>query len=168
MWLVAVIPFILQAVAILLDEGYFHIKRTLPRWERIGHPIDTLSVLICFSFALFSPFSFSTLKIYLLLAAISCVLVTKDEFVHKHHCCARENWLHALLFTLHPITLGLAGFIWPISQEKPVASWMQQWLSEPQILRKFLLFQVIILTLFLIYQVVFWNLVWKEKCVEKE
>ncbi|MGL4540590.1 MAG: hypothetical protein ACRCU0_06415 [Candidatus Rhabdochlamydia sp.] len=168
MWIVAVIPFVLQAVAMAFDEGYFHIKRKLPRWERIGHPIDTLSVLICFSFVLLVPFSFSTLKTYLLLATISCILVTKDEFVHKHHCCAKENWLHALLFTLHPITLGLAGFIWPISQDKSVVNWMQQWLSEPQILRKLLLVQVTMLTLFLIYQVVFWNLVWKEKCIEEE
>lgn len=169
MWVVAVIPFILQAVAMILDEGYFHIRRTLPRWERIGHPIDTLSVLVCFLFVLIVPFSSSSVKIYLFLAAISCILVTKDEFIHKQHCCAKENWLHALLFTLHPITLGLTGFIWPISQEKPVVLWMQQWLSEPEILRKCIVFQVAVLTLFLMYQVIFWNVIWKEKkCVGKE
>lgn len=163
MWVIAVIPFILQAVAMVLDEGYFHKKRTLPRWERIGHPIDTLSVLMCFLFAVMVPFSYSSLKIYLLLSAVSCILVTKDEFVHKQYCCAKENWLHALLFTLHPITLGLAGFIWPVSQGKPVVFWIQQWLREPQILRKLLLFQVGALSLFLMYQVIYWNVIWKEK-----
>lgn len=163
MWVIAAIPFILQAIAMVFDEGYFHIRRTLPRWERIGHPIDTLSVLVCFLFVLVTPFSPSSLKIYLFLAGTSCILVTKDEFVHKHHCCAKENWLHALLFTLHPITLGLAGFIWPISQERPVALWMQQWLSEPEILRTFILLQVAVLTLFFSYQVIFWNIIWKAK-----
>lgn len=163
MWVIAIIPFILQAIAMVFDERYFHKKRTLPRWERIGHPIDTLSVLMCFLFTVIVPFSYSSLKIYLLLSAVSCILVTKDEFIHKQYCCAKENWLHALLFTLHPITLGLAGFIWPVSQGKPVVLWIQQWLTEPQALRNFLLFQVVALSLFLIYQVVYWNVIWKEK-----
>src|SRR5438105_13033611 len=108
MWFLGLIPFILQAIAMIFDEGYFHIRRGLPRWERIGHPVDTLSVIACMGFVLFVPFSTSTLVGYIALAAFSSILVTKDEFVHKHHCPATEQWLHALFFTLHPITLTCA------------------------------------------------------------
>ena len=66
--LLILIPFLLQMVIIGVDEWYFHLKRGLPKWERIGHPIDTLSVLACFAFVLFVPFSTLTLKIYIGLA----------------------------------------------------------------------------------------------------
>ena len=105
MRLLAVLPFALQAVGMVFDEGYFHIRRGLPRWERIGHPIDTGSVLICMAFVLFVPFSATALAVYIALASFSSILVTKDEFVHKEHCPATENWLHAVLFTLHPVAL---------------------------------------------------------------
>src|SRR5438105_1874665 len=113
MWIYALIPFLLQSVVILLDEGVFHYRRGLPLWERIGHPLDTLSLLICLGIVLFLPFNPTNLKIFGCFAVLSCLMVTKDEFVHKHHCSGSENWLHALLFILHPITLALAGMIWP-------------------------------------------------------
>ena len=47
------------------------------------------------------------------LAIFSCLFVTKDERVHLGHCCAAEQWLHALLFTLHPLVLLSAGLLWP-------------------------------------------------------
>ena len=113
MWVLSLLPFALQALAIAFDEGYFHVRRGLPKWERIGHPIDTLSVLLCMGFVLFVPFSSHALIYYCLLASFSTILVTTDEFVHKHHCPASENWIHAILFTLHPITLISAAFIGP-------------------------------------------------------
>ncbi|MBU6446621.1 MAG: hypothetical protein KGQ49_04415, partial [Verrucomicrobia bacterium] len=82
MWILSLFPFALQAICMLFDESYFHIRRGLPLWERIGHPIDTLSVLICMGFVLWVPFSKETLIVYILLAAFSSILVTKDEFVH--------------------------------------------------------------------------------------
>ncbi len=167
MWILSLIPFILQAIVIILDEGYFHIRRGLPKWERIGHPIDTLSVLICMGFVLFIPFSTKTLIIYCLLATASSILVTKDEFVHKEHCPAAENWLHALLFTLHPITLISAGFIWPVAQRIEVSPWIANILDHPEELHLFLFGQFITMTLFLVYQIVFWNFVWKNKPVLK-
>ena len=78
-----------------IDEFYFHVKRGLPKWERIGHPLDTLTVLACFAFILIFPYSSLNLKIYIGLALFSCVFVTKDEFVHKECCPASEQWLHA-------------------------------------------------------------------------
>ncbi len=168
MWLIGLIPFVLQAIVMVFDEGYFHIRRGLPKWERIGHPIDTLSVLICMGFVVFIPFNTKTLIIYCVLASLSSILVTKDEFVHKHHCPASEQWLHALLFTLHPITLISAGFIWPVVQNVEVASWISDILNRPESLRLFLQGQCITMSLFLVYQIVFWNFIWKDKPVLKQ
>lgn len=167
MWVYALIPFCLQAVAIMIDEVYFHWKRGLPKWERIGHPIDTLSLLVCMFFVVFVPFSASALNVYCVLAVISCLMVTKDEFVHKHHCPASENWLHALLFLLHPITLTMAGLIWPISQGVEVPVWLSAWLDAPAALLFFLYMQTAVMFLFFLYQVIFWNFVWKNSPVHK-
>ncbi|HSX26159.1 MAG TPA: hypothetical protein VLE89_04040 [Chlamydiales bacterium] len=168
MWTLATLPFALQALAILIDEGYFHIRRGLPKWERIGHPLDTFSVIVCMGYVLFVPFSTKTLILYILLASLSSLLVTKDEFVHKEHCPAAENWLHAILFTLHPITLTCAGFIWPVVQGVEVAPWLARLLDQPPMLKSFLYAQCIAMTLFMIYQIVFWNLIWKDKPVLKQ
>lgn len=141
MWLL--IPFILQFIVIGLDEYCFHLKRGLPLWERIGHPIDTLSVLACFVFAYTIPYSETSLKGYIALALFSCLMVTKDEFVHKHHCPAAEHWLHALLFINHPILLTCVGFIWKY---------------PTPFLSGFLVLQMLFVVLFFLYQVIYWNL----------
>lgn len=163
MWFLGLLPFVFQAIAMIFDEGYFHIRRGLPKWERIGHPIDTLSVLICMGFVLFVPFSTKTLILYCLLASLSSLLVTKDEFVHKHHCPASEQWLHALLFTLHPITLISAGFMWPVVQNIEVSPWISNILNNRDALHQFLICQLITMSAFLVYQIVFWNFLWKDK-----
>ena len=168
MWLLSLIPFALQAIVMVFDECYFHIRRGLPKWERIGHPIDTASVLLCMGFVIFVPFSTNALILYCLLATGSSILVTKDEFVHKEHCPASENWLHALLFTLHPITLISAGFMWPVAQNIEVTPWIARILDNPEQLQLFLRVQFGTMTLFLIYQIVFWNFIWKNKPVLKQ
>lgn len=147
----------------IFDEGYFHIRRGLPKWERIGHPVDTLSVIACMGYILWVPFSSKALIIYILLASFSSILVTKDEFVHKKHCPASENWLHALLFTLHPITLTCAGFIWPVAQGVEVTSWITNWLNNSQSLHLFLQMQFGAMCLFFTYQVIYWNWIWAEQ-----
>ena len=167
MWILSLFPFALQALAMVLDEGYFHIRRGLPLWERIGHPVDTLSVILCMGYVLFIPFSSKALIFYCILASLSCLLVTKDEFVHKEHCPGAENWLHAVLFTLHPITLTIAGFIWPVVQGVEVTPWIAKWLSAPRELHLFLQGQFGVMILFLIYQIIFWNVLWKDKPVIK-
>jgi len=168
MWILAILPFALQALGMAFDEGYFHIRRGLPRWERIGHPIDTCSVLLCMGFLLFIPFSSLTLTIYIALAIFSSILVTKDEFVHKEYCPAWENWLHAVLFTLHPITLTCAGFMWPVVQDVEVTPWIARWLNHKEALRLFLQMQFGAMLFFLGYQIIFWNVIWKEKPVLKQ
>ncbi len=160
------LPFFIQAAAIFIDEYYFHIKRGLPKWERIGHPIDTFSVLICFIFAAVFPFNALYLKLYILLAAISCLMVTKDEFVHKHHCPASENWLHALLFINHPIVLSITGIMWWQFSSETVPQWLSSWFSNPLFFRLFLWSQIGFISLFLIYQIIYWNFLWKEKNIK--
>ena len=157
MWTLSLLPFGIQMLAILFDEGYFHWKRGLPRWERIGHPLDTLSSLLCMGFVIFVPFSAKMLIVYILLSSFSCLFITKDEFVHKHHCCASDNWLHAILFVLHPITLTSAAFIWPVAQGIEVAPWISHWLSNKEALKTFLYLQFSAMISFMIYQIVFWN-----------
>jgi hypothetical protein len=108
----ALIVFSLQAVLMVVDEVHFHRSRGLPKWERIGHPVDTLSVFICFALALFFDPTRTALFVYVALAVFSCLLVTKDEGVHAQHCSPMEHWLHSLLFILHPLVLIGAGLLW--------------------------------------------------------
>lgn len=161
------VPFIVQAFAIGFDEYYFHIKRGLPLWERIGHPIDTLSVFICFLFTLLVPYSPTALKWYMGLAVFSCLMVTKDEWVHKHHCPGSEHWLHALLFINHPIILTAVGLIWAaLSGAGP--AWVKNWLLELTSLHTFIIMQAVFTALFFSYQAIYWNLIWKEKEVKTQ
>ena len=138
-WLM--IPFALQGTAMLFDEFHFHRKRGLARWERVGHPLDTLSVLACFGFISAVPPTDSNIRIYVGLCAFSCLFITKDEGVHTGACDATENWLHAILFVLHPVTFFAAGMMW---QSAPDA-WS-------------LTIQPYIVLAFLFYQVIYWNI----------
>jgi hypothetical protein len=154
-------PFIVQTLVILIDEFYFHVRRGLPKWERLGHPLDTLTVLICFFFLIFVPYSSLALKIYIGLAIFSCIFVTKDEFVHKECCPASEQWLHALLFLNHPVVLASAGLIWLTFGRAEVPTWLSGLIPYAQMLRTFLWMQSGMVALFFVYQLVYWNLVWK-------
>lgn len=165
MWIL--VPFIIQAIALVFDEGYFHLKRGLPKWERIGHPLDTLSYLLCMTIVLFVPFSTWNLGLYIFFGVASCLLVTKDEFVHKDHCPGAENWLHALLFILHPITLILMGMIWIAVDGQELPIFLAAWFDNPEGLNLFLYFQYGVIWTFCFYQIIFWNLVWKDKPVLK-
>jgi hypothetical protein len=140
-------PFILQAVLMSIDEFYCHKRRTLKRWERFGHPLDTFVFIICLVFLLLATPEANAFWIYTVLATVSCLLITKDEWQHKLHCDAFENWLHALLFVLHPVVLIWAGYLW--------------WSGSS---RFFLVISsnVLLSICFLFYQVFYWN-VWRRK-----
>jgi hypothetical protein len=141
---VLLVPAGLQALAMLIDEGWYHRRRGLPRWERIGHPVDTLSVALCYGWLLASrPEEPRALPIYVALAFASSLLVTKDEPVHARRCEPGEQWLHAVLFVLHPMVFVAFGVIW---------WWGDRWVIAGQLA----------LTLALmLYQVVYWSLLWK-------
>ena len=97
----------------LIDELVFHRKRGLPRWERIGHPLDTLTTAACYGWLLAVPAGAPyALAGYVTLCAFSCLFITKDELVHSRLCAPLEIWLHALLFVLHPIVFLAFGLIW--------------------------------------------------------
>ncbi|MDZ4771723.1 MAG: hypothetical protein SGI72_01175 [Planctomycetota bacterium] len=110
---ILLLPAILQAIAMIADEGVFHRRRGLDRWERLGHPFDALCVAGCYAWLLSnSPRDEHALSIYIAAAAASCVLITKDEFVHARVCKPLEHWLHAVLFVLHPIVFLAFGVLW--------------------------------------------------------
>jgi hypothetical protein len=152
------IPFIVQAIVIFLDEYIYHIKRGLPKWERIGHPIDTFSVICCLAFVLLVPYDATMIKWYVILGAFSCILITKDEFIHKHVCPASEQWLHSILFVNHSVLLTAIGLMWPRLSGRDVF----RWLPEGEVLNSFLWLQAAGATLFCLYQVVYWNFIYKE------
>jgi hypothetical protein len=139
------LPLLLQAAAMLVDELYFHRRRGLKRWESVGHPLDTLSVLACYGLALWATPSESNLVSYALLAAFSCLFVTKDELVHAAQCRPGEHWLHAVLFMLHPIVLGSVALLW-FRQERGLLG-----------------LSAILTAGFGVYQLTYWNLPWARR-----
>lgn len=134
-------PIVLQAMCMVFDEFYFHHKRGLGLWEKVGHPLDTLTVLTCFIFLTQKSYSEENLLLFSAMAFFSCLFVTKDEFVHSELCEPRENWLHAVLFILHPLVFVSAALIW--KQSGP---------DHP-----FLWGQSLVLLIVLLYQVIYWN-----------
>lgn len=160
-------PFVLQTALIFFDEFYFHHKRGLPRWERIGHPLDSLSVLLCFIYVLFCPYDGLHLKIYIGLALFSCIFVTKDEFIHKECCPASEQWLHALLFINHPILLSLLGILWSLYQSVIPPSFLIPFLEYRSQIATFLWIQTFFIGSYALYQALYWNVFRKRQLPRK-
>jgi hypothetical protein len=136
-------PFLAQASATLFDERVFHRGRRLPRWERLGHPLDTLTVLACYGWLVASPPSGGRALVYVALATFSCLFVTKDEAVHASRCPPGEHWTHAVLFLLHPVVLIDAGYLWGAGR-----------------LRVVLLGEVLLTAALAVYQLLYWNGPW--------
>jgi hypothetical protein len=153
------LPFGLQMVCMAFDELYFHRRRGLPRWERIGHPLDTLTVLICLLWLLSVPPGSAAIAIYAGLGIFSCLFVTKDEQVHLHHCDAAEQWVHALLFTLHPLVLLSAGLLWPAAHgiRNAGTGWIHYAGNE----RTLLTALCAVVFGFGMFQFIYWNLLWR-------
>lgn len=138
------IPFIIQGVVMAADEFWAHEQRSLPRWERIGHPLDSLTVLLAFLYLLIFPYEEARVAIFVGLALFSCVFITKDEFVHSKECHGFEHWLHSLLFILHPVVFFCAAGLWQAGD------------------RSFLLWQTIIVGVFMFYQIIRWSIPWPQ------
>ena len=149
MQLIYYFPFIVQAGAIFFDEFYYHHKRGLGAWEKVGHPLDTLTVLLSYSFLIFIPYTQSHLVEFIMLATFSSLFITKDEFVHAELCEAGEHWLHSLLFVVHPVCFLSAALLWIENQGS-----------------YFLAAQALFLTCFMLYQIIFWGIPWK-KSIQK-
>ena len=140
MLVLLVVPVALQALAMVVDEGWFHRRRGLPRWERIGHPLDTLTIALCLAWLVVAPRTEQTLWIYGALAVFSTLFVTKDEPIHARLCSAGEQWLHSILFVLHPIVLAAFALLW--------------WRGQSTVISV----QLGVTIAFGLYQVVYWNL----------
>lgn len=109
LWL---LPFALQGLAMGVDEFGFHRRRPVSRWEWLGHVLDTLVFLGCLGCPLLVPPGPPQVRFYAALAAGSCLLITKDEWVHRRRCSGGEQWLHAVLFILHPVVLIATACLW--------------------------------------------------------
>jgi hypothetical protein len=136
------LPFLLQGLAMFVDEFYFHEKRGIKLWEKVGHPLDTLTVLLCYIYLIWGG---NDVTIYVALSAFSCLFITKDEFVHANVSPASEHWLHALLFILHPICFLAAYFL----------------KIQGQI--EFLKIQTLVVFIFMLYQALRWSYPWRIK-----
>ncbi|MGZ3723914.1 MAG: hypothetical protein ACXVA9_13315, partial [Bdellovibrionales bacterium] len=77
--MIAAIPFLLQGFLMTVDEVFCHRRRELRRWERLGHPLDTLFYLSCLLWILIIPPSEAALIFYSILAVGSSLFITKDE-----------------------------------------------------------------------------------------
>ncbi len=52
---VLLLPAVLQMLAMAFDELVFHRRRGLPRWERLGHPLDTATAALCYGWLVWVP-----------------------------------------------------------------------------------------------------------------
>ena len=67
----------LHAFFMIIDEFYFHMKRILPKWERIGHPLDTLFFLAWFVVVIF--FSMTKMSIIFYIILLLLETLSKDD-----------------------------------------------------------------------------------------
>lgn len=146
----SLVAFGAQATFMLADEFYFHRRRRMPRWERLGHPLDTLTVLLCYALSLFTSPSDAALGGYVAAAVFSCLFVTKDEFMHAKLCGPAEHWLHAVLFVLHPVVLALVGLLWVQGEH-----------------RMLLTVQAAVTFAFGMFQTLYWNLPWQQPSFDR-
>lgn len=109
LWL---LPFSLQSLAMGLDEGWFHPRRTVPRQEWLGHALDTAVFLLCLDCPLLLAPTAPHLGQYAVVAVLSSLLVTKDELGPHLACTGGEHWVHAVLFLLHPLVLLATACLW--------------------------------------------------------
>jgi hypothetical protein len=139
------LPFLLQGLVLLVDEFWFHHQRGLGRWERWGHPLDTLSVLLPVTVATFQAPRAPWRLVFYTLSVLSCFVVTKDEWIHAAQARPSEHWLHSLLFITHPMVFVSVWKIWNSTGAR----------------NPFLLLQFSALLLFMTYQLVWWCLLQK-------
>jgi len=142
---VLTLPVVVQGIALTFDEAHYHRKRGLPLWERLGHPLDSATLLACLLWARLVPWSSGALAAYAGLAAFSCLFVTKDELVHARACGPGEHWLHALLFLLHPVVLAAAALLW------------REAAHGAGLAALVLSCEAAAVAVFMVYQLVYWN-----------
>ena len=158
------LPLVAQGLASLVDEFYFHFARGLPRWEHLGHPLDTFTVLAPILWQGFSLPSQGNPTVYIVAAAFSCLFVIKDEFVHAD-VYAPAKHVHAVPFIVYSLVFATLALLWPL-YHAPAGAIV--WLEQVRGLASALPVQAAILTLYMFYQAVYWNLIWKAPVTEFE
>lgn len=138
-------PILLQGLVTAIDEFYFHQKRGLGTWEIWGHPLDTLTVASAYGFLLWAEPTTKNMWIFGAMAIFSCAFVTKDEFVHHELCTPWEQWLHSILFLLHPTAFLAAAMMWQAGA-----------LQAIQI-------QLVLVAIFFVYQILYWGKPWLQR-----
>jgi hypothetical protein len=133
---------LVQAGLFMVDEFFCHRRRRLGRWERLGHPVDSLSISLPLFVAAFAKPEPEMVLLFVGLAVVSCLLVAKDEWVHARECSGTESWIHALMFMVHPTIFFAAGAAW--------------WLDLAPLMRAVM--PLLALTV-AVYQFVYWNLI---------
>jgi 2-polyprenyl-6-hydroxyphenyl methylase/3-demethylubiquinone-9 3-methyltransferase len=98
----------------------------------------------------------ATIVTFVVFALFSALFVTKDEWVHSAQCSPTENWLHSVMFILHPLVFLSAGLIW-INPE----SFLER--STSEFLWLGLQGHLGIVVLFLVYQLIYWPFFGAEK-----
>ncbi|MGA3122868.1 MAG: hypothetical protein ABSF69_19035 [Polyangiaceae bacterium] len=151
-------PLSAQATAMAFDEFHFHRQRGLGSWERIGHPFDTLTMLACIAWALFTRPDVRGVACYVAFALASSLAITKDEWVHARHCSPAEHWLHSVLFLLHPIALGSVGVLW-VARHAAVGD-LPDWWARAAPVARWLPVAFALTGAFWIYQVTYWMVRW--------
>lgn len=138
------LPFIIQGIMMAFDER-IHNKRGLGAWERLGHPLDTLTVFVPLSIAATRDYSDGGLTMFIILSIFSCLFITKDEFIHTQKCDETENWIHSMLFILHPMIFVCTGILWKFHPTDDFPA-----------------YQAMAVGIFMVYQILKWSLSWKE------
>ncbi len=123
----------------MIDELVFHRRRGLAAFESWGHPVDSVVFALALIVPALTPPTEGWTFLYVGLGAASCLVITKDEWVHASSCSSKEHWLHAMLFILHPVLLGATGLLWHRNE----GGWLRVGLP-------------LMATLIALYQFVFW------------
>lgn len=121
--------FSLQAVLMGIDEWRYHRRRVLERWERWGHPVDSLLYLCALAIPAWMQPTASRVVLYTIFAVLSCVAITKDEWVHAERCEAGEHWVHAVLFMIHPSVLIFVGLLWVNNDASVLRASLPAWVG---------------------------------------
>ena len=155
-----VAPFVLQAMAFAADEFYYHRRRGLPLWELIGHPCDTFFTLLCFVFVFWFPPTVTNVSIFIGLAIVSCLSISKDEVVHYRYCSPPELWLHSLMFMLHPIMLMWIACLWTLQHHLELGTLLSVSHETVSWCTQFLFSQIVLVGSILTYQVYTGGKIW--------
>lgn len=142
---------VLHGILFRIDEFKFHRKRGVQKVELINALFDGFLFLSALAIPLFADFSYWAEKIYIALAIVSCLSISKNEFFYKGLEFG-ERVTHSLLYVLHPVILFAYYDGWKVNYfDKHYYVWLVQ------LLYVFLGFQAVA------YQIIYWNYIYDPK-----